>query len=57
MYDASTKSVFPYELSVAVLLVKEREEKESEIVDLAVREDRLRYIPPPLTALHDRNEE
>ena len=35
-------SVFPYELSEAVLLLKEREVKERERVDRAEREDRLR---------------
>ena len=40
--DADRNSVFPYDLSVAVLLVKEIEEKERERGDCVEREERSR---------------
>ena len=52
------KRVFPYEVSsVAVLLVKEMEEKERVTLDVVEREERSRYIPPPLFAEHEEKEE
>ena len=48
MYGVWRKKVEPNELSVAVLDEKVREEKESVMVDVDVRVERSRYIPPPL---------
>ena len=55
--EAATKSALPYEVSVAVLFTKSMEEKERERVGVDVREERSRYIPPPLFALHEEKEE
>ena len=57
MHDAAIYSVFPYELSLALLLLKEREENERVRVDRAERDERSRYIPPPLSAEHEEKEE
>ena len=50
------KSVFPNEISEAVLFVKEMAEKERVMLEVEVRVERSRYIPPPLFAEHEENE-
>ena len=56
MYGVLRKNVGPYELSDAVLEEKVMDEKERSTVDVEVRVDRSRYIPPPLFAEQDENE-
>ena len=51
------KSVLPDEISEAVLFVKEMAEKERVMVEVEMRERRPRYIPPPLFAEQEENEE
>ena len=48
VYGVERKNVFPYELSDAVLDENIMEEKERMIVEVDLREDKSRYIPPPL---------
>ena len=57
MYGVQRKNVFPYELSDAMLEEKVMEEKERVSVDVDVRVEMSRYIPPPLFAEHEENEE
>ena len=57
MYGVERKNVFPYELSDGVLDEKVMEEKERVRVEVVVREERSRYIPPPLFAEHEEKEE
>ena len=57
VYGVERKNVFPYELSDAVLDENVMEEKERVMVDVDVRVDRSRYIPPPLFAEHEEKEE
>ena len=57
MYGVERKNVFPCELSDAVLEEKVMEEKERVSVDVDVRVERSRCIPPPFFAEHEENKE
>ena len=48
--------MFPYELSRAVLFVKEILEKERVRMEVDERDDKSRYIPPPLFAEQEEKE-
>ena len=49
MYGVERNKVLPYELSEAVLEEKViEEEKERVSIEVEMREDKSRYIPPPL---------
>ena len=50
------KNVLPYEVSDAVLDEYVMEVKERVIVEVDVRDDKSRYIPPPLFAEHEEKE-
>ena len=57
MYGVLRKNVGPYEVYDAVLDENVMEEKERERVEVEVREERSRYIPPPLSAEQEEKEE
>ena len=57
LYGVLRKSVGPYELSDAVLEEKVMDEKERVMEESEEREDKSRYIPPPLFAEHEEKEE
>ena len=57
LYGVERKRVGPNELSDAVLDENRMEEKVRVMVDVDVRVDRSRYIPPPLFAEHEEKEE
>ena len=57
MDGVERKKTLPYELSEAVFNENTMEEKQSLMESVEEREDRSRYIPPPLFAEHEEKEE